>query len=166
MMHKEYLHKTMLQLAKDNKVRFIGYNTRYGHQFNGTLKGCEKSCIEMPVAENLILGVAMGMAFEGYRPIVCIERIDFLWACADALVNHLDKTKQLGWPLLNVIIRTCVGTNKPLDAGCQHTGDYYLVMKQLFKEVKVTTSWKEALKHKGSVMVVERREDYEKHYIA
>lgn len=154
----------MLRLAKDYRVRFLGYNTRYGHKFNGTLEGCEGSCLEMPVAENLILGVAMGMALEGYRLIVCIERMDFLWACADALINHLDKTIELGWPALDIIIRTCVGGISPLDPGCQHKGDYYDVFKGLMKEVFVTTSWSKALKHKGAVMVVEWRNDYEKDY--
>jgi pyruvate/2-oxoglutarate/acetoin dehydrogenase E1 component len=160
--YKEHLHKIMLKLSKDPFVRFIGYNTRYGHQFNGTLVGCEKSCIEMPVAENLILGLAIGMAMEGYKPIVCIERMDFLWACADALVNHLDKAKHLGWGNLNVIIRTCVCSRQPLDAGCQHTGDYLVAMKYILKNVLVTTNWDEVLRHKGAVMVVEYRKDYEK----
>ena len=163
--HKEYLHKTMLRLSKNPKVLFLGYNTKYGHKFNGTLIGCEKSCIEMPVAENLILGVAMGLALEGYKPVVCIERMDFLWACADALINHLDKAKELGWPRLNIIIRTCVGGDKPLDPGCQHKNDYTDIMKRLLKEILVATSWDRALNHKGPVMVIEKRSDYEKDYI-
>ena len=170
MTYKECLSEIMKDLAKDDKVRFIGYNTRYGHQFNGTLKECEKSSIEMPVAENLILGVAMGMSLEGYKPIVCIERMDFLWACADALINHLDKAKRLGWPSLGVIIRTCVGNDVPLDPGIQHKADYCDIMKQLLEEVMVYEAHtKEELKRIYSgvldlcnpVMIVEYRKYYD-----
>ena len=169
MTYKDELTKQMQELAKNSMVRFLGYNTRYGHQFNSTLKGCEESCIEMPVAENLIMGVAMGMSLEGYRPVVCIERMDFLWVCADAIVNHLDKARKLGWPPLNVIIRTCVGCNTPLDPGVQHQGDYYGIWETLLDEVVVTNllvpaeiapTYEAAIKHEGPVMVVEYRDKY------
>jgi pyruvate/2-oxoglutarate/acetoin dehydrogenase E1 component len=164
LIYKEYLHQKMLELSKDPKVIFLGYNVRYGHKFNGNLiKVPEKQLLEMPVAENLIMGVGIGMALEGYRPIVCIERMDFLWACADQLINHLDKAKQLGWPPLDLIIRTCVADTKPLNAGCQHTGDYFNIFRQLLKEVKVLTFWPEELV--GPAMIIEWRKDYAKDYI-
>jgi pyruvate/2-oxoglutarate/acetoin dehydrogenase E1 component len=161
----------MSNLALNPNVRFMGYNTAYGHRFNGTLSKVPlDKCIELPVAENLILGLAIGMSLEGYRPVVCIERMDFLWACADQLVNHLDKGKKLGWPPLNIIIRTCVGTNTPLNPGCQHQGDYYSIFKQLLKEIDVRraltptelkASYQNILESTGPVMVVEYRNMYE-----
>jgi pyruvate/2-oxoglutarate/acetoin dehydrogenase E1 component len=168
MTYKDYLHKTMLHLAKDPLIRFIGYNSKYGHQFNGTLKGCENSCIETPVAENLICGLGMGLALEGYQPILLFERMDFLWVCADAIINHLDKAKQLGWPPLNVIIRTCVGADTPLDPGCQHKGDYTEAFKLLLSApvlaIKrcedVAYTWETAMAIRGPVMVIEYRELY------
>lgn len=161
MTYKENLHNKMLELSRDPLVRFLGYNTRYGHQFNGTLKGCEESCIELPVAENLIMGLAIGMALEGYKPIVCIERINFLWTCADAIINHLDKAKQLGWGNLPVIIRTCICGNTPLDPGCQHLGDYTDVWKKLLNNIYVTHSWDYINPTDLPIMVIEDRRDYE-----
>jgi len=163
MTNKEFLHEKMLELAKDPKVRFIGYNTKYGHKFNGTLKGCEESCIEMPVAENLIMGMGIGMSLEGWKIICCLERMDFLWACADQIVNHLDKAQQLGLGKLNLIVRTCVGDSVPLNPGCQHQGDYFQTFRQLLKEVPVLSFWPE--KVEGTAMIVEWRKDYDKNYI-
>jgi pyruvate/2-oxoglutarate/acetoin dehydrogenase E1 component len=163
MTHKEYLHQRMLELAKDPKVRFLGYNTKYGHQFNGTLKGCEESCIEMPVAENLIMGMGIGMSLDCWKPIVCIERADFLWACADQLVNHLDKAQQLKYGKLNLIIRTCICDDKPLDPGPQHRGDYFHIFGNLLKEVKVLSFWPEQVE--GPAMICEWRKDYDTDYI-
>ena len=127
MIYKTELIKAMKELSKDDRVRFIGYNTTCGPRMNKTLDGISKSkCIEMPVAENLIMGIAMGMSLAGYRPVVCIERSDFLLVCADAIVNHLDKLPQLsgGQFSFPVIIRVCVGSNSPLDPGSQHLQDY------------------------------------------
>lgn len=127
MTYKDLLTHEMTRIAQDDRVRFIGYNTACGHRFNGTLVNVPKDrCIEMPVAENLIMGVAMGMALEGFIPIVCFERMDFLLACADAIINHLDKLPRLSGEqfFFPLIIRTCVGDNAPLHAGPQHTGDY------------------------------------------
>jgi pyruvate dehydrogenase E1 component beta subunit len=167
--YKESLTKQMNKLAKDRMVRFIGYNTAYGHRFNGTLDRIPKEkCIEMPVAENLIVGLAIGMALEGFHPVVCIERMDFLWACGDAIINHLDKAKQLGWPPLKVIIRTCVGCRTPLDPGIQHSGDYVAAFKAALSAPVLTIGrcddpakvYQEATEINGPVMVVEYRELY------
>lgn len=169
--YKEQLTDIMHALSLVRGVYFLGYNVKYGPKFGGTLAYCqENKLIEMPVAENLIMGAAMGMALRGYHPVVCIERMDFLWTCADAIVNHLDKAKQLGWPTLNLIIRTCVGTDTPLNPGCQHKGDYYGIWKQLLKEVDVRQArtpadvmecYEGILDHKGPVMVVEYRDMYD-----
>lgn len=167
--YKDELTLVMTELSNHKDVRFIGYNTAYGHRFNDTLVNVPmSSCIEMPVAENLIMGVGIGMSLEGYRPIVCIERMDFLWACADAIVNHLDKAKELGWPALKVIIRTCVGGSAPLDPGCQHKGDYTEAFKRLLSApvlaIKrcedVAKVYKEAMEHDGPVMCVEYKDLY------
>jgi len=123
MTYKEALHKEMLQLASNPKVRFVGYNTKCGPQMNGTLKGCEASCIEMPVAENLMVGVAIGLALNGFLPVLCFERMDFMLAAADALFNHVGKLQHYGLTI-PIIIRACVGNDHPLDPGWQHKQDY------------------------------------------
>lgn len=167
MTYKQYLINEMAKLANNPNVIFLGYNVKFGHQFYGTLVDVpQDKRIEMPVAENLIMGVAIGMALEGYIPIVCIERMDFLWACADQIINHLDKAEELGWPQLKLIIRTCVCGNKPLDPGCQHLGNYQDIFSRLLKNVNVHNSWDLATVMPCPQMIIERRDDYEKDYIA
>lgn len=79
--------------------------------------------IEFPVAEELNVGCAIGLALEGWLPIVVIPRFDFLFRAADAIFNHLDLLPEMsrGQFKPKVIIRTRVGSRKPLDAGPQHT---------------------------------------------
>jgi pyruvate/2-oxoglutarate/acetoin dehydrogenase E1 component len=132
MTYKDALVMCMKDLASIDNVRFIGYNVAYGPRMNGTLNDVPlDKCIEMPVAENLIVGVAMGLSLEGFFPIICFERMDFMLVAADAIINHLDKLPKLSggqfdFPLL---IRCCVGDDKPLDPGIQHTSDYTNVFK-------------------------------------
>ena len=60
--YKSELTRSMDYLAEDPAVRFIGYGVKFG-KAGGTLKNVpESQLVEMPVAENLMCGVAIGMA--------------------------------------------------------------------------------------------------------
>ena len=169
MVYKDILTDVMTTFSKDPKVKFIGYNVRYGYRFDGTLKNCNQDSLwETPVAENLIMGLGMGMSLEGFFPIVCIERVNFLWVCMDALVNHLDKAEKLGWPPLKMIIRTSIRGTKPLNAGIQHTGDYSEIFKNLFSfpvitlknKDEIATEYHKAFTRNGPTMLIEYHELY------
>lgn len=121
--YREALREEMFKLAQNPKVRFVGYNTTYGPKMNGTLEGLHDHCIEMPVAENLMAGVAMGLSLKGFLPVLCFERFDFVLAAADAIVNHIGNLQPYGL-VMPMIIRVCIGTDKPLDPGHQHKQDH------------------------------------------
>ena len=134
MTYKDEITKANTELAKDPKTRFIGYGLKKGRAM-GTLNGVEESqIIEMPVAENLLLGSAIGMALTGLKPVVFIERMDFLMNCMDALVNHLDKIKEISQNEFDpiVLIRCIVGNvTKPLYTGATHTQDFSSVLREM-----------------------------------
>lgn len=127
MTHKDEITAAMDSLAADPLVRFIGYGVRHGRAI-GTLRNARESqLIETPVAENLMVGIATGLALKGLRPVVFIERFDFILNAADAIVNHLDKMWRMSrgefWPA--VILRVVVGNrDKPLYTGETHTQDF------------------------------------------
>lgn len=132
MTYKDYLSLAMINLAQDPLVRFIGYNIAKGPRMNGTLNDIPvEKCIETPVAENLMCGIAMGLALEGFKPVLCFERMDFCLAAADALVNHIAGLGHYG-VRFNMIIRVCVGNDKPLDPGIQHKQKYVALFKDKF----------------------------------
>ncbi len=126
--YKEELTKAMESLAADPLVRFIGYGVKIGGRALGTLKNVPDSqLIEMPVAENLMVGFAIGLSLKGLKPVVFLERFDFWWNASDAIVNHLDKINQISRGEFNptMILRIVVGNrNKPLFTGTTHTQDY------------------------------------------
>lgn len=132
--YKEALTAAMTDLAKDPLVCFIGYGVRQGRA-GGTLRDAHpEQIIETPVAENLMMGMAIGMALAGRRPVVYFERFDFILNAMDALVNHLDKIGPLsqGEFAPSVIIRVVVGNSKkPLHTGITHVQDYTEVMTKM-----------------------------------
>jgi pyruvate/2-oxoglutarate/acetoin dehydrogenase E1 component len=172
MKYKDALKKSMEILATNEKVKFIGYNLRYGSRAYGTLKDIPfEKCIEMPVAENLMVGLAIGLSLEGYKPIVFFERQDFLLNGLDSIVNHLDKIETMaeGAYKTPVIIRAIVGSRKPIDPGLQHTQDFTNSLKSMISfpvidlrnVSEIIPAYEKALKMNGPIMLVERKELFE-----
>jgi pyruvate/2-oxoglutarate/acetoin dehydrogenase E1 component len=83
--------------------------------------------------------MAIGLAMQGFIPITCFPRFDFLILALNQLVNHADKIDHLTNNEFKskIIIRTLVGSKKPLDAGPQHTQDHTEALKQLLINTKI-----------------------------
>ena len=126
--YKDALTGAMETFAMDPKARFIGYGVKEPSRGGGTFAGVPKEqCVETPVAENLMVGLAIGMALAGLKPLVYIERADFMLNALDAIVNHLDAMQGIskGEFIPTVILRIVVGNkDKPLYTGPTHTRDF------------------------------------------
>ncbi|MGH8446797.1 MAG: alpha-ketoacid dehydrogenase subunit beta, partial [Solimonas sp.] len=48
----------------------------------------EDRVIDMPLAETLIAGMAIGLATQGYRPVAEIQSSGFLYPCAEQIAHH------------------------------------------------------------------------------
>jgi len=173
MKYKDALKLAMENLAKDEKVRFLGYNVKYGSKAYKTLEGVPpKQLIETPLAENLMADLGMGLALEGFKPVVFFERHDFMLNALDSIVNHIGKLEELSYGEFNcpLIIRATVGSTKPLYPGLQHMQDFTTIFKDLLKfEVhdlktseEVLARYNEARGFTRPVMLVERKDLYEK----
>lgn len=172
MSYRSELTRAMTMLAQNPQTVFLGQSVVYGGQamfssFEGV--PMEKR-IEMPVCEDLQLGFSTGLALEGFIPISIYPRIDFLLLALNQLVTHLDK-----WPALTgqhpkVIIRTAVGSDRPIYHGPQHTGNHVEAIRSMLTTVNVCDLWHEreivpayemALREPGSFLMVEHREIYD-----
>ncbi len=162
------INKAMLMLAEQQTAVFIGQGVRYGGVATyKDLDGIpESQRIEMPVAEELQMGISIGLAIQGYLPISIFPRCDFLLRAMDQLVNHLDKLAAMscGQFVPKVIIRTRVGGKWPLDAGPQHTQDHTEAMTRMLTSVavcrisepeRILPAYREALDAKHSSLIVE-----------
>lgn len=133
----EELAKAMVWLAEQPDTVFLGQQVEYaGNALYKTLSGVPMSKrIEMPVVEDMQMGISIGMALVGKVPITIYPRMDFLLCAVNQLVNHLDKYPSF------VIIRTCVGSKVPLDPGPQHSGDYTMGLRNILKNVRLYILW-------------------------
>jgi pyruvate dehydrogenase E1 component beta subunit len=123
--YKDAINQAMTELGEEGAI-FIGYNVAYGDAM-GTLKGVPmEQKLETPVAENLMAGLAIGMSFEGFIPVVYYERHDFMAVAADAIINHIDKIERIshGEYKVPVIIRAVTADAGPFYSGITHSQDF------------------------------------------
>ena len=141
MKYKNELIKAMDWLGEKDNTIFIGQAVAYsGHAISDTLNNVPQSKRhEMPVAEELQMGMSTGLALEGYTVITIYPRFDFFILSCNQLVNHLDKMREMskGEKTPRVIIRVSIGAKKPLDAGVQHTQNHTEAFKSMLTEVNV-----------------------------
>ena len=94
--YREALKEAIVtQLDMDPSVLLIGEDIgQYGGAFGVTRGLIDKypdRLIETPISENSFVGVALGLATDGMRPIVEIMFSDFVTLAMDQIVNHAAK---------------------------------------------------------------------------
>ena len=128
-------------LSKNKRVVFIGQSVSYsGNAIYNTLSEIDKKKkIEMPVFEDTQMGMSIGMALTGQRIISIFPRWNFLLCATNQLVSHLDKfptiTDNNVTP--NIIIRTSVGSQRPLFPGHQHIGNLSEAYRKMLSNVEI-----------------------------
>lgn len=140
--YKYALTSAMTALACDPATRFVGYGLRHGRAMGTLASVPDSQIIETPVAENLMVGIAIGLSLQGLKPVVYFERADFLLNAMDAIVNHLAAAERLSRGEFKpaVILRVTVGNKeKPLFTGPVHTQDFsYALEKMVGDDFEVT----------------------------
>jgi len=129
------LTRTMTEISKDSRVKFIGQSVVWdGHALFKTLKDVPMDKrMELPVSEDFQMGLSTGMALEGWIPVSIFPRMDFLILAANQFTNHLVNiaTVSKGGYKPRVIIRVSVGATEPLYSGLQHCQDHSAVFRLL-----------------------------------
>ena len=131
------LTAAMTWLGSQPDTIFIGQQVRYpGNALFKTLEGVPmEKRIELPVAEDMQMGMSIGLAMMGKVVISIYPRMDFLLLAMNQLVLHLDKNL---YPLKGkVIIRTCIGSTTPMNPGAQHCGDYTEGLDKLLRHTRI-----------------------------
>ena len=139
-----------------------------------TLKSIPKDKLyELPVAEEMQLGISNGLALNGQIPVSIFPRWNFLLLATNQLVSHLDKFNIMsqGKIKTKVIIRTSIGSQRPLHPQHQHIGDFTEAFKKVLSTVEIIRleepsdifpSYKKALERKDgkSTILVEYGDYY------
>jgi len=167
--YKEAVNIAMKELS-DRGAIFIGYNVVKGDAM-GTLKEVPREQkLETPVAENLMSGIAIGMSFEGFLPVLYFERHDFMMIAMDAIVNHIDKIERIshGEFKVPVIIRAVTADGGPFYSGITHSQDFTKMFRAAVSfPVYDPVNGKEILEYfrnaydsKRPAIIVERKSKY------
>lgn len=138
----------MTMLAQEPNTIFLGQGMFAGTTMSDTLKGVpDDRKLEMPVAEDLQMGMAIGMALDGMLPICIFPRWNFLICAANQLVNHLDRLPlySAGGYKPKVIIRTAVPSTHPFNPGPQHDDDFTGAFTFMLRTVDVAPLFNEQL---------------------
>lgn len=137
------LCRAMKILGEHPRTVFMGQAVRYpGTAMFNTLRDVPmEKRVELPVAEDMQMGMAIGAALEGYLPVTIYPRWNFVLLAMSQLVLHLDKlpTMSRGRYAPVVIVRTAVAWDEPLDPGPQHLGDYSDPVWKMLNTVHVVT---------------------------
>lgn len=175
MNYYEEIKRAMKLLVKDDRVIFIGQSTLHPDVtplFESLVDVPLSKRIELPVAEEMQMGMTIGLSLEGYIPLSVYPRIDFLLLAMNQLVNHLDKVEEMSCGRFKpkVIIRALVGATKPLYPGPQHSQDHTKAIKHLVTNIDVVKltqaetivpAYSQALQSERSSILVEEMDLYQ-----
>lgn len=163
----------MRMCAGHPKTIFIGQGVGVpGTTMSPTLDGINPAKrIEFPVAEDLQMGAAIGMALDGVIPICIFPRWNFVLCAGNQIVNHLDRLSLYSDGGYNpiVLIRTAVPSSEPFDPGPQHDDDFVAPFRlmlrtvdvvQLTAEDHILPAYMSALNSAKSTILVEYTEAY------
>jgi len=167
--YKDAMNIAMTELGQQGAI-FIGYNVAKGDAM-GTLKNVPvEQKLETPVAENLMSGLAIGMSFEGFIPVLYFERHDFILNALDAIVNHIDKIERIshGEFKVPVVIRAVTADAGPFYSGITHSQDFTKLLESGVsfpvvdpKEGKdVLRAFRDAIESERPAIIIERKSRY------
>jgi pyruvate/2-oxoglutarate/acetoin dehydrogenase E1 component len=169
--YKDALTDAMTYLSQQDNIVFIGQQIVYaGNPMSTTLTNVNKDLmIELPVMEETQMGMSLGLAMQGKNVITFYPRWDFIILASNQLINHIDKFELMTGKKVNLLIRLGKGSDKPLDPGHQHKGNYFDQYKSMcpnitFHDLKdpftIVNTYKRAFDQGGVHILVEYPELY------
>jgi pyruvate/2-oxoglutarate/acetoin dehydrogenase E1 component len=161
----------MALVAEDRNAIFMGQGVGVaGTTLSDTLAHVPAGKrLEMPVAEDMQMGMAIGMALAGKLPVCIFPRWNFVLCAANQLVNHLDRLPLYSDYKPRVIIRTAVPSTVPFNPGPQHDDDFTKPFIGMLRTVRVVVlntpqsiadEYRIALNSDKSTILVEFTEHY------
>lgn len=165
------LCEAMKMLASEPNTIFLGQGVgEKGTTMSATFDGViSDRRLEMPVAEDMQAGIAIGMSLQGYLPICVFPRWNFLICATNQIVNHLDRIPLYSDYRPKVIIRVAVPSTVPFNPGPQHDDDFTSSFRTMVRSIDILTleeasdvvpAYQWALASPRSSIIVERTELY------
>ncbi len=113
------------EMERDERVFYFGQGAKAGGPYNTAAGLFDRfgpgRVFDVPIAEDSVLGVAVGAALTGMRPIMEILYIDFAFRAMDQLINQAAKYRYMtgGQVSVPLTVRTACGYGS--SRGAQHS---------------------------------------------
>jgi len=123
---KAFTESLMQLMAEDDNIVVIGEDVaHYGgvfHAFDGLWKTYgDKRVIDTPISEMGFIGMGVGAAARGLRPVCDLMFFDFIGVCLDQLYNQAAKLKYMFGGDVTVPLTLTTAGGAGLSAGPQHS---------------------------------------------
>jgi pyruvate dehydrogenase E1 component beta subunit len=123
---KAFTESLMQLMAQDEDIVVIGEDVaHYGgvfHAFDGLLKAYgDKRVIDTPISEMGFIGMGVGAAARGLRPVCDLMFMDFLGVALDQVYNQAAKLKYMFGGDVSVPLTLTTAGGGGLSAGPQHS---------------------------------------------
>lgn len=127
--------------------------------------------LDMPISESLLAGMAFGMAYQGYKPIVEFQFMGFMYAALEQIISHLSRiqTRTQGVRRAPVLIRMPFGAgvkapehhSESLEALLAHVPHLHIAIpstpSMAYAHIHA------AMKHDGLSIILEHKALYRRH---
>ena len=141
MRYADELRQAMCHLGRVDRTVFVGQAVACpGTAISGTLVDVPPDrLLELPVAEEMQLGLCIGLSLAGFLPVSIFPRWNFLLSGISQLVNHLDKITLMAGDgfAAKAIVRTGIGSERPLHPQHQHVGDFTDAIRAMCRSIEV-----------------------------
>jgi acetoin:2,6-dichlorophenolindophenol oxidoreductase subunit beta len=114
-----------LEMERDPTVLMIGEDVGIQGGVFGSSRGLQKRfgadrVVDTPISETAITGMGVGLAMEGFRPVLEIMFVDFIGVCLDQVFNAIAKNHYMsgGKVKMPIVIKTAGGC---IGSGAQHS---------------------------------------------
>lgn len=161
---------TLQAMEKDDSVLVLGLGVTDPKGVFGTTLGLKERfgkerVYDIPVSENAVTGICVGLAISGFRPILSHQRADFMLMSMDQIINNSAKWNYMfgGQNSVPLVIRMIIG--RGWGQGPQHSQNFQAMFAQIpgLKVVSPTTAYQAkglmvaAIENPDPVMFVEHR---------
>lgn len=114
-----------LEMEADERVLVIGEDVGQQGGVFGSTRGLQKAfgpgrVLDTPISEMAFTGMAVGLAMEGYRPVIEIMFADFIGVCLEQVFNAIAKNPYMSGGSLSmpIVIKTAGGA---IGSAAQHS---------------------------------------------
>lgn len=113
------------EMSRDSSVYLFGEDVALGGPF-GVTSGLAEAfgknrVVNTPISEGTVMGIAIGAATAGLRPVVEIMFIDFITLAMDQLVNHAAKLHYMSGGQLKIQVTVRVQCGISGNMGAHHS---------------------------------------------